>query len=126
MPIVVEGDFHPANLVAKDAEYRLHARLRPRTVGDGKPAPVSDHPFPLGPDSGTVFEQVARGVYLPAEIKGRGKGVFRAYLWPKEELQTIVLEEITVTAQKRDENIQEIPISITAMTGEQVDSYNFV
>ena len=33
-----------------------------------------------------------------------------------------VLEEITVTAQKRDENIQEIPISITAMTGDQIDA----
>src|ERR1035437_6602804 len=29
----------------------------------------------------------------------------------------VEIEEITVTAQKREENIQEIPISVTAVTG---------
>ena len=33
-----------------------------------------------------------------------------------------VLEEILVTAQKRDENLQEVPISVTAFSGEQVDA----
>ena len=31
-----------------------------------------------------------------------------------------VLDEITVTAQKRDENLQDVPISVTAYSGEQV------
>ncbi len=31
-----------------------------------------------------------------------------------------VLEEIIVTAQKRDENLQEIPVSVTAFSGDQV------
>ena len=34
----------------------------------------------------------------------------------------IVLEEITVTAQKREENIQDVPISISVMTQETIDS----
>lgn len=33
-----------------------------------------------------------------------------------------VLEEILVTAQKRAENLQDVPISVTAYTGEQVDA----
>ncbi len=33
-----------------------------------------------------------------------------------------VLDEITVTAQKRDENLQEVPVSVTAYSGEQVDA----
>jgi len=34
----------------------------------------------------------------------------------------IVLEEITVTAQKREENVQDIPISMSVMSGEDMDS----
>jgi len=33
-----------------------------------------------------------------------------------------VLEEIVVTAQKREQNLQEVPISVTAFTGEQIDA----
>ena len=33
-----------------------------------------------------------------------------------------VLEEIVVTAEKREENIQDIPISVTALSGDQVDA----
>ena len=36
--------------------------------------------------------------------------------------QAQLLEEIVVTAQKRDENLQDIPISMTALTGEQVQA----
>jgi len=36
--------------------------------------------------------------------------------------QAQLLEEIVVTAQKRDENLQDIPISMTALTGEQVEA----
>ena len=31
-----------------------------------------------------------------------------------------VMEEVVVTAQKKEENIQEVPISITKMTGDRV------
>jgi outer membrane receptor protein involved in Fe transport len=35
--------------------------------------------------------------------------------------QTLMLEEVTVTAQKRVENLQDVPISIAAMSGEKID-----
>jgi len=33
-----------------------------------------------------------------------------------------ILEEIVVTAQKRQENLQDIPISVTALSGEQIEA----
>ncbi|NNL55600.1 MAG: TonB-dependent receptor, partial [Woeseia sp.] len=33
-----------------------------------------------------------------------------------------ILEEITVTAQRREENLQEVPISVTAVSAERLDS----
>ena len=33
-----------------------------------------------------------------------------------------VLEEVIVTAQKREQNLQEIPISVTALTGDQMNA----
>ena len=35
--------------------------------------------------------------------------------------QTLVLEEVIVTAQKRVESLQDVPIAITAMSGEKID-----
>lgn len=37
-------------------------------------------------------------------------------------VQAQVLEEVVVTAQKREQNIQEVGVSITALTGDQVDA----
>ncbi|MGH8196487.1 MAG: TonB-dependent receptor plug domain-containing protein, partial [Woeseiaceae bacterium] len=34
-----------------------------------------------------------------------------------------ILEEIVVTAQRREENIQDVPISVTAVSGERVDVF---
>ena len=34
-----------------------------------------------------------------------------------------VIEEIIVTAQKRSQNLQEVPVSITVLTGEDIDTY---
>ena len=36
-----------------------------------------------------------------------------------------VIEEIVVTAQKRSENLQEVPISITVLTSDDIDTYRF-
>lgn len=47
--------------------------------------------------------------------------VSAAIAWPAI-LQAQVLDEITVTAQKRDENLQDVPISVTAYSGEQIDA----
>jgi len=35
--------------------------------------------------------------------------------------QPLMLEEVMVTAQKRTENLQDVPISIIAMSGETID-----
>jgi outer membrane receptor protein involved in Fe transport len=34
------------------------------------------------------------------------------------------LEEIVVTAQRREQNLQEVPISVSAFSGEQLDKSN--
>ena len=36
-----------------------------------------------------------------------------------------LLEEVVVTAQKREQNLQEIPISVTALTGDQISDLGF-
>ena len=36
-----------------------------------------------------------------------------------------IIEEIIVTAQKRSQNLQEVPVSITALTGEDVETFRF-
>lgn len=41
---------------------------------------------------------------------------------PTLQAQGKVLEEIVVTAQRRDENIQEVPISITSMSGDRLSA----
>jgi len=40
----------------------------------------------------------------------------------KKAAAPVEIEEITVTAQKREENIQETPISVTALTGETLQA----
>ncbi len=39
--------------------------------------------------------------------------------------QTLEIEEITVTAQKREQSLQEVPISITAFTGSEIQEYGW-
>jgi len=41
------------------------------------------------------------------------------------DLSAAVLEEVTVTAQKREESIQDVGIAITAYTGDQLDQLGF-
>ena len=36
-----------------------------------------------------------------------------------------LIEEVVVTAQRRSENLQDVPISITALTNDDIDTYRF-
>ena len=36
-----------------------------------------------------------------------------------------VLEEVIVTAQKREESVQDVPISITALSGDMISDFGF-
>ena len=45
---------------------------------------------------------------------------------PKASAQVAALEEIVVTARKREESIQDVPLSITAFTGEELERGGFV
>jgi outer membrane receptor protein involved in Fe transport len=40
---------------------------------------------------------------------------------PGAAAQGLVLEEVIVTAQKRTESLQDVPISVAAMSGEKID-----
>ena len=48
------------------------------------------------------------------------------FLAPKASAQVAALEEIVVTARKREESIQDVPLSITAFTGEELERGGFV
>ena len=45
---------------------------------------------------------------------------------PSAEAQAAALEEIVVTARKREESIQDVPLSITAFTGEELERGGYV
>jgi len=47
-------------------------------------------------------------------------------LAPLVYAQDLALEEITVTAQRREQNIQEVPIAVTAFTGADLDRQNIL
>ncbi len=47
-------------------------------------------------------------------------------LAPAVEAQQAALEEIVVTARKREESIQDVPLSITAFTGEELERGGYV
>ena len=39
--------------------------------------------------------------------------------------QSAALDEIIVIAQKREQNLQDVPISVTAFSGDMVDDFGF-
>ena len=61
-----------------------------------------------------VVLAVAGGLLIASASWGQAAKAKKAAAGPKIETE---IEEITVTAQKREENIQEIPISVTAFSG---------
>ena len=48
------------------------------------------------------------------------------FVAPSASAQTAALEEIVVTARKREESIQDVPLSITAFTGEELERGGYV
>ena len=44
-------------------------------------------------------------------------------LAPPSVAQQLVMEEIIVTAQKRDESVQDIPVSVTAISAETIEAH---
>jgi iron complex outermembrane recepter protein len=67
---------------------------------------------------------VIAGLVVPSASWGQAaKAKKAAAAGPKIETE---IEEITVTAQKREENIQEIPISVTAVTGAALEAKGVV
>ena len=47
------------------------------------------------------------------------------FLAPASGVRAAELEEIVVTARKREESIQDVPLSITAFTGEELERAGF-
>ncbi len=45
-----------------------------------------------------------------------------AAAWPQEVMQEVVLEEIIVFATKRAADVQEIPVAVTAITGDEIQN----
>ena len=55
---------------------------------------------------------------IAAILGGSSAGIGHAAPAADTEANSEAIQEITVTAQRRTENIQDVPISIRAMTGE--------
>lgn len=61
--------------------------------------------------------------FVPARAYAQASSAVTKAAVAKERGATVEVEEITVVAQKREENIQEVPISITAVTAERLEQH---
>ena len=61
---------------------------------------------------------------IAAILGGSSAGIGHAAPATDAEANSEAIQEITVTAQRRTENIQDVPISIRAMTGETLSQLN--
>ena len=61
---------------------------------------------------------------IAAILSGSPAGFAYAANAPDTEASTDIIQEITVTAQRRSENIQDVPISIRALTGDMLTQLN--
>ena len=46
---------------------------------------------------------------------------YPAFAQESEDLSDVVFEEVVVTAQKREQNIMEVPVAVSAVTGQQIE-----
>ena len=65
------------------------------------------------------FSRLATGAALTTLVLGYGPYV------AAQGSGSAVLEEVVVTAQKREESVQDVGIAITAFSGEQLDTFGF-
>ncbi len=68
-------------------------------------------------DSTSIHEKIARAVSIALALTGAVTG---ASSWAVDASTAPALEEIIVTAQKRSENLQDVPISVVAINAEQL------
>ena len=83
-------------------------------------------------DAGSIGEIV---VERPKSVLGRITAVLAGVLAASSAMaqqsgteavpDNDVIEEVVVTAQRRSESLQEVPISITALTSDDIDTYRF-
>ena len=57
-------------------------------------------------------------------VLGVGAIVLPSQAFP-EQANSSLIEEIVVTAQKREESLQEVPVSVTAFTGDAIEALGF-
>ena len=50
-------------------------------------------------------------------------GLAPVLFWTGSAIAQPVLEEIVVTAQKRPESLQDVPVAVTALNGEQLENF---
>jgi iron complex outermembrane receptor protein len=69
----------------------------------------------------TMHKQISPARKLPLALK-LALGMTAASWLPQAIAQGLMLEEVVVTAQKRAESLQDVPIAVTAISGEKIDS----
>jgi iron complex outermembrane receptor protein len=69
----------------------------------------------------TTHEKIKR----PLTLSGLHTVLIASTLFGSLHLQASVLEEVVVTAQKREQNLQDVGVSITAYSGDQLDALGF-
>lgn len=77
------------------------------------------------PQGGTLMIDFRSGLFLGTGtvlLAATSGGAFAQQGGAQVSAESVRLEEVTVTARKREESLQEIPISIVAFTSEQIEA----
>lgn len=109
--IVLGGLAGPAWAQPDAVEDQVNLQFDPvQTVAaDGDAAAVEP-----APPSGSAAEDLDT---IPVDVSGAPESIEAS-----EEPQAVGIEEVVVTAQKREERLLDVPISISAFSGEQLDN----